>query len=375
MLLSGLVLVGCGSAPLGTRAAQPGSRTAAPPGSQPSSLGTVLARALLDPQLTVTGRWIYLWWQVSPPGSTAVRSELTRVDMATGKIQAIQRFSAAIDQVLPASGSLWVATSTTSVPGAEELLRLNPDTLQVTGRWPLGPANAPRLAAQLLVVAGGGLWVADGNRLLRFSLPGGAATTAIVLAKAASSDLAANAAGTVLIVGEADAGGSGAVQRRDPETGALLATYPVLGVAAPEVAGPIGSAVWVSEATGMMGYVQRLEATTMTAEGGTCNEGATTSTCVEGTNGIFARLAGGLLWVTDAAGGNARNYCANPVSGRKIAPITLPQPAEDVVLAITAERIFYTTPGSKAGEYVRQEAIPRACEQPAPERSERLRID
>jgi hypothetical protein len=74
----------------------------------------------------------------------------------------------------------------------------------------------------------------------------------------------------------------------------------------------------------MMGYVQRLDAATMTAEGSACQEGGRTSSGVEGTNDVTARLASGLLWVTQIAGGPARNYCANPVTGREIAPSNSP---------------------------------------------------
>jgi hypothetical protein len=65
---------------------------------------------------------------------------------------------------------------------------------------------------------GGGIWVAGGNRLLHLSLPGGRVLDSSTLPGAVSSDLSANAAGTVLTVGQADSGG-GAVQRRDPGTG------------------------------------------------------------------------------------------------------------------------------------------------------------
>jgi len=74
-----------------------------------------------------------------------------------------------------------------------------------------------------------------------------------------------------------------------------------------------------------------------------------------------ARLAGGLLWVTQVAGGKARNYCADPFTGRTIAPMELPQPAQDQVLAITPHQIFYAAPGPGAGQYLRHEATPSAC--------------
>jgi hypothetical protein len=187
-------------------------------------------------------------------------------------------------------------------------------------------------------------------------------TTSITIPGAYSSDLSANATGTVLITSEADSGGRGSVQRRDPVTGALLASYPLQGVAAPALAGPIDSSVWVSEATGMMGYVQRLDTTSLAPDGSSCQEGRSTSTCIEGTNGISAILANGLLWVTQTAGGNARNYCADPSDGRRLASIELPQPNEDQVLAIGPRQIFYSTLGPKASQYLRQEPLPAACE-------------
>jgi hypothetical protein len=327
--------------------------------SSPSGVASVFGRPLLMPEVAATAAGLYVAWQVSRPGD-AVQSELARVDAATGRVEAARYLGAAFEQAIVAAGALWVATAAGSTPAATMLLRLNPDTLQLTGRWQVETGGAPNWAAQVLVVAGGGLWVVGGDRLLHLSLPGGTIIASIALPGAASSDLSANAAGTVLVVGEADSGGRGAVQRRDPVTGALLASFPMVGVAAPAVAGPIGSVVWVSEASGMMGYVQRLDAATMTDEGSACQEGGT-STCVEGTNDVTGRLANGLLWVTQIAGGNARNYCADPVTGRTIAPLELPQATEDVVLAITPDRIFYAAPGPGADQYLRQEAIPGAC--------------
>ena len=317
--------------------------------------------ALQNPRVMVTNSEVFVAWQTSQPGSAVVRSELARIDATTGRIQARQRFSAFVLQVLQAAGSLWVATSIGSASATETLLRLNPRTLQVTRRWRIGIGGEPDWAAQVLVVAGGGLWDAGGNRLVRVSLPTGMVTTSIPLPGAASSDLSANAAGTKLLVGIADNEGRGVVQRRDATTGAVLASRRVSGVAAPMVAGPVGRAVWISEPTGMMGYVQRLNAASMTADRSTCWEGQITRTCVSGTNDITARVANGLVWVTQVAGGTARNYCADPVDGRKLASIGLPQPNQDIVLAIAPHQIFYGAPGPKGGEYLRQETIPSAC--------------
>jgi hypothetical protein len=363
--LSG-VLVGAWAGSTNGTPPSPGAPAAPTSASHPASVSSppgvagAFAQPLLMPQVAVTATGLYVAWQVSRPGSVPI-SELVRIDEASGRVEAARPLGAAFEQAISAAGALWVAASTGSYPAAQTLLRLNPDTLQLTGKWLVGTGAGQHWAAQVLVVAGGGLWAAGGNRLLRLSLPGGQITASIALPGAASSDLSANAAGTILVVGEADSGGRGAVQRRDPTTGALLASYPMMGVSAPAVAGPAGSAVWVSESTGMMGYVQQLNAATMTAEGIACRDGRTTSTCVEGTNDVTARLAGGLLWITQIAGGNARNYCADPVTGQQIAPIELPEPTQDEVLAITPHRIFYASPGPAARQYLRQETIPSAC--------------
>src|SRR6266536_1589132 len=191
-VLSGLLLAACGGS-LGGSSASPTASAATPAAtgqqttrSTAPALSSVFGHPLLSPQVTVTPGGVYVAWQVSPPGSAAVRSELTRIYAATGRIQA----------------------------------------------W----------RYQVLAVAGGGLGVAEGNRLLRLSLPAAGVAGWVMVPGAASSDLSANAAGTVLVVGEADSGGRGAVQRRDPATGAILASHPVMGVTAPAVAGSIDSA-------------------------------------------------------------------------------------------------------------------------------------
>ena len=362
------VLLGaCGSSPRAT-APSPGALVTSPAatsqqaaGSAAQAVSNVFRSPLLKPQLFVTDGAVFVAWQTSLPGSAAVLSELARIDAATGRIQARQLFSAYVPQVLEAGGSLWVAAWTGSVSASETLLKLNPDTLGVTRRWHIGTGGESAWAAQVLAVAHGGLWTAAGNRLVRVSLPSGKMTATVALPGADSSDVSANAAGTKLVVGEANSEGLGAVQRRDTTTGALLASHRVLGVAAPAVAGPAGSAVWISEATGMQGYVQRLDAASMSAAGSTCAEGRITRTCVPGDNDVTARVADGLLWVTQEAGGNARNYCADPVDGRRLAAIELPQPNDDLVLAIGPHQIFYAAPGPKASEYLRQEPMPRAC--------------
>jgi hypothetical protein len=73
----------------------------------------------------------------------------------------------------------------------------------VTGRLALGK---PEAGGANLAVAGGGLWVAVGDKLQRRSLPGGQVTAQVTLRGADNSMVAASPAGTVLLDGEAHEG-------------------------------------------------------------------------------------------------------------------------------------------------------------------------
>jgi hypothetical protein len=206
-----------------------------------------------------------------------------------------------------------------------------------------------------LALAGGGLWVAGEDRLLRLSLPEGNVIASVPLPGANRSDVASNAAGTILVLGEAN-DGLGALERRDPRTGSLLASYsPMIGVSAPGVTEVIGQSVWVSEATGMMRYVERFLAATLTPD---------PSTMIEGSNAISASVAHGLLWVSQIDGGPTRNFCGNPSDGVALAPLNLP--SNSPPLAIGPHDIYYVTTADPAGAQlthmdVNEEPIPAAC--------------
>jgi hypothetical protein len=352
-----LVLVACATGSPGSPVT---ARTPGAPASQQATKATsrhgIYAKPLLDPQVAVTPTGVYVAWQVPPPGN-AEHSVLARINATTGRIEATRRLGAAFGQAVAAGGVLWVALLTAA---GRTLLRLDPRTLSLTGRWRIGSsADGGYFGRQMLAVTGSWLWVSEGTRLVRLFIPTARVTASVPLAGAASANVSANPAGTTLIVGESDSGGRGAVQRRNPVTGAILVSHPVFGVAAPLVAGPEGSFVWVSEPTGNMGYIQRLDAATLT--GTRCQEGGTPGTCVQGSNDIEARVADGLLWVSQQAGGDLRNYCGDPATGRILAPIGLPQPDQDDILAIGSHAIFYAAPALRASQYLRLAPIPAAC--------------
>lgn len=226
-----LATAGCGpSSPAALTASPRASATSAPAASSsPLPQGGVAAGSFAGPGLAITTTGIYLAWWVSPPAS-GVRTELARIDVASGRIVAARQLGAVhFDQAVAAGGSLWVATSSGT---GEALIRLDPQTLAVTGRRRIGGDGNQGFSGHVLAVAGGGLWVAGGDRLLRLSLPAGALTASVSLPGVGTSEVAANSPGTVLVAEETNSIGSGILQRRDPATGALLAASPTVpGVA------------------------------------------------------------------------------------------------------------------------------------------------
>jgi hypothetical protein len=345
-----LAIAGCGRPSPAPPTASARAPAAATPtaSSWPLPRGRVIAGSLAGPDLAVTPAGIYLAWFASPPAS-GVRTELARIDAASGRIVAARYLGPVyFDQAVAAGGSLWVATSSGA---GETLVRLDPRTLAVTGRRPVGGGGSQGFSGHVLAVAGGGLWVAGADRLLRLSVPAGAVTASLPLPGAATSQVAADSPGTVLVVEETTSIGSGILQRRDPATGALLAASPAVpGVAGLVVGGVIGSGVWVSNATGMMGYAERFGAETLAPR---------PRTRAEGTNGITVQVAGGLAWVSPGAGGPGPGFCADPSSGRVLARLKLPQ--ADRLLAIGPHQLFYAAPAPDGREYVEQEPLPSGC--------------
>jgi hypothetical protein len=349
-----LVLAGCGSEGGGVPRATAASSSSAPSASAPMVGGGVYGRVLADPVVTVTGGQLYVAWQLNRPGGPAPRFELARANQATGAIRASRRLEVGEPGTpLAAGGWLWMTTSTAT---HERLLRMNPADLAVTGNISISGRSYPGFTGggPDLAVAGGALWVTSGSRLLRVSLRTGRILAVIELPGAFTSGVGASANGTVLVVSEAKDGGIGSVQRRDPVTGALLAlaSHPMMGVTAPRIGAVMGDSVWLAEPTGMMGYIQRFSVATMTPD---------PATQVIGTNGITVRGADGLIWVTQQ-GSASRNYCADPVTGRVLGRIPLPDPGQDYVSAVAGRYVYYLAPaGAGAGFYLRRLGVPAGC--------------
>ena len=316
--------------------------------SSAGASGTVFDRVLSNPSATVTGGRLYVAWQVNQAGARVPRFELVRADQTTGAIEATHRLGAGyLGTPLAAGGWLWVTTSTAT---GEWLLRMNPTDLALTGDISIGGRSYQGGSEDDLAVAGAALWVTSGSRLLRVSLRTGQVIAVIALPGAYSSEVGASADGTVLVVSEANSGGTGALQRRDPVTGALIAAHPLGGVTAPRVGGVIGSGVWIAEPTGMLGYIERFSTATMAPD---------LATDVGGSNGINVRAADGVAWVTEQV--NSRHdYCADPSTGRELGRIPLPDPEQDYLLAIGGLYVYYQAPAG-AGFSLKRISVPAAC--------------
>jgi hypothetical protein len=349
------LLAGCSTAPSSTAPSSvspsgraSGTRTT---GAHPSAIrvfGRIFGRIFDNPGATVTGGRLYVTWRVNAATAAVPQFELTRVDQGDGAIEATHLLIAGqAGTPLSAGGWLWVPVATSA---GESLLRLNPVSLAQAGDLPVSGSDLGAGRGSHLAVAGDALWVAAGGRVLRVSLITGQVLASIPLAGASTSGVAANRTGTVLVVSEASDSGVGSVQRRDPVTGALLVSHPVLGVSAPALGGIVDSGVWVSEPTGMLGYVERFRTTTMAP---------VRATDVGGDNGIDGVVADSVVWITELAAPD-RDYCADPVTGRVLARIQLPDPRQDALLAVSDRYLYYQSPAS-SGFYLDRVAVPAAC--------------
>jgi len=315
---------------------------------------------LENPQAYAAGGRLYVAQQVSRPGAE-VLSELMRVDPVTGSILAVRRLGSAFDQALLSHGVLWV---TTTRGQTSWLWRLDPGSLAVrfkqllpgSGRGPSGGIVG------MIALAGGWLWVGSWDRLDRVSPVSGRMTASVPVQDAQGIDVAADAAGRVLIDSEGQQ--LARVQRRDPATGRLIAQSPTYeGATKPYIGGIFDGGVWISEAGGMMGYVQRLAVSTLdptSFPGAQPHPGITAPPSIFGTNGISARVLDGILWVTQLAGGPQRDYCGDPLTGRSRAPLTLSSQA--LVLTVDAGSVYYVPDASRpTAEELARAAIDPRC--------------
>jgi hypothetical protein len=313
------------------------------PAVRPGSSGRpkVLLGGLLNPQAYVAGGRLWVIEQTSRPGSTVV-SEIMRVNPSTGHVSAVLPLGAAYQQALLARDVLWV---TTGSGRRNWLWRLRPDSLRVIAKNLLPGSVAGGVSFGqfgTLAVTRGWLWVGGWDTLDRLSLKTGRASIELRMPGAQGIDVASSPSGNVLVDSEGHE--LARVQRRDARTGALVAQSRVYqGVTKPYIGGVTSSGVWLSEATGMMGYAQRISTRTLqpTPLSGAPPHPGITLNGIEGTNGIAARVSNNTLWITD----NSGSYCGNPITGKPWAKLVLPDALRDTVLAITPTDIYFASAG------------------------------
>ena len=320
-------VTGCAAAPAPARA-----RTAAWV-SVPGMSGTGLT-------LTQAGGRLYATWDTAPPGTGVPREVLARLDPRAGAVLVRNTFSPGLlGAPLFAGGALWV---TDSGPLGEFLLRLDPVTLMVTGELSAGADDGD--AGASAAYAGGSLWLAGGDQLLRVSPATAEPTAVIALRGARASSVGASQDGSVLVVSVQ--GGSGSsVQWRDPRTGALRTARPAAGAVV--IDGVAASGVWVTATGGAPARAERYTAGTMTPDASVpVGEGD-------------LRVAGGRLWVT---GGPRGDYCADASSGRRLAALPGAGPRAARLLAVAGPVLYYGEPGGHgAGARIAAVPVPAGC--------------
>ena len=323
-----------------------------------SSNGLLSWHGLPDVEVADTTSGLYFSWVISPVGHAPVSEELGRVNRSTGHPEAAHRIDGSVASILAAGHVLFV---TVFSRGGESLLSFSPRSLYEIGNRRIANDNGDFLGRGSMAIAGGSMWLAAGTHLDRFSETNAALKESLVVDGAASSDVASNASGSVLLVEEANTEGLGQLQRRDPTTGQLLDDSSAIGgIVDPFVQGVMGNEVWVSESTGNEGYTRLYNLENLQPVGPACDEGLSNSMCIDGTNGISARGINGLLWVTQPAGGPMRNFCATS-DGRILSAI--PDIGEEPILAI-GSRYLYTLTNQVApdkGQTLTEVAVPSAC--------------
>jgi hypothetical protein len=267
------------------------------------------------------GGSLYLAEQLRP-GDNA--NTLARLSAATARTEAQTELAAGIDDVVLAHGSLWVTITkwpTHGDRGTATLLRLDPESLDVRSTLVL-PGSGAFTDGGTLAVAGGWLWVGGFARLDRVSLATGELSGTVPVPGAQAVLVAADSSGGTLVAGIGDHGGAGYVQRREPATGALLASSAQIGgTTAPDVGAVIDGGLWLVEPTGNMAYIARLDLTTL--------KRAHVDPPQSQTRGnMSAQTFDGVFWISQPGAAAERNYCADPITGRPLASLHVPRASE-----------------------------------------------
>jgi hypothetical protein len=309
----------------------------------------VLLRGLRDPQAYAAGGSLYVTQDVTPRAEAAkeVISELMRVDAVSGRVIATRRLGSEFNQAVLAAGDLWVITYPFTGPGRSSywLLRLDPSSLVVRSRTIL-PATRRNPSLGSLAVAGHWLWV--GTAVLdRVALATGRVDRIVKLHYPGPVQVAADRAGRVLLASLGSVHPT-YIARLNSRTGALQARTTVLwSVTQPRIDGIVAGGAWIDNSTGMTTTSWRIDIHTL----------KTTRTQVPAIPGsrVFASVLDGILWVTKPERGQLVTYCADPVTGARLA--RLPRlGTNSILLTARATSIYYSDVSLKTASIVLKRA-------------------
>lgn len=307
-----------------------------------------------SPRAFDTALGLYFAWDVTRPGAGSVHGVLARVDPRTGRMAAIRTTQGTATSVVALHRSLFVALA--SVRGdvsRGRLVRVDPTTLEVIGSTTLPAEPTP----SELVTAGGGVWVATGDRLERVTPASGSVTVSLALPGASSVSLGTDTRGSVLVAAADIPSGAHYLERIDPSTGAVQARAPQGGGDA-AVGGIVQTELWIGESSGTMGAALRYSVGSLQLEGQGCHTGSATEACILGTS-PRPTIEEGRLYIT-TPNAPTRNYCAQP-DGQAIARLPVDIEDGDRVLAIGRTSLLFqvtTTPRTPTISEVR---IPASC--------------
>lgn len=306
------------------------------------------------PRVFDTPLGLYLGWSSGPlAGGPFAQGELARVDPKSGTFVVTRNVG--VSDVTVADGALFAVITGPTTPNrhAASVVRMDPLTLSVTGRWTLPAGRGP---AEVLA-AGGAIWMGSGDLLERVTPVSGTVTTSLTMPGAQGVSFATNTTGAVLVAAaNIWTTSESYLERIDAVSGQVELKAPLPGFSPNSVTGIVGTALWVTRGGGMMAGASLYNLATLQPVGPQCRTGATTATCLLGPNSISVEMKGGRLWVTTNA--PIRNYCARP-SGQEISKLGVQRGEQ--VLAVGQRLLFTVTDTTPKTPTVSEAQIPPAC--------------
>lgn len=314
---------------------------------------TTVFHNVFDPIVVDASSGIYLGWVFSHPGTTMAKSAVVRIDRVNAKVLSTNVVVGSIEAGVVTNRHLWIASS--SAPRKAILYEFNANNLTLTRKIALIGTDQ----GTSMTTTNSYLWVAEGDQLLRVDRSDANLRKQVKLQGAFSATVSTDAQDHLLVVAIANAGGQGRIEIRSDTNANLMGTSaPLNGVYAPRTAA-VGQNIWISEATGNMGYVSRYRLNGLTPTVAGCPSSLVTNspTCILGSNGLGVNASHQLIFLSQVAGGGARNACLNPNNGNIVAK--LPLAPSDQLLAIGDSHLFVATQTST--ENVIELSIPHAC--------------